>query len=171
MMSEHKLTDLQERFCEEYLVDLNATRAAERAGSSAKNLTVAGSEFLANPNVSERIVQLKAERANRTKVDADWVLNQSVILYQRCMNDISVFTDRKGDPILDENGELQYVFNSTGAAKAIELVGKHVGVGAFKDKVELSGPNGGPVEITHTARDRVAERLAGLAGKGDVEDK
>jgi len=158
-----ELTAKQARFCEEYLIDLNATQAAIRAGYSQDTARNIASETLAKPYIQERVAELQAERSSRLQIDADWVLSQSVKLHQRCMNDIEVFRDRKGDPIVDEHGELQYVFNSTGAAKALELVGKHVSIKAFDTRVELVGKDGGPIEVAHTARDRIADRLARLA--------
>src|SRR3990167_2648262 len=70
------LTPLQERFCEEYLKDLNASQAAKRAGSKAENTSPAGSEFLANPNVAARITEMKAARSAETKIDAAWLLTR-----------------------------------------------------------------------------------------------
>lgn len=133
-----RLTDLQARFAEEYIVDLNGRQAAIRAGSKAKNPDPAASEFLSNPKVAEYVSALQLSRSQRTQIDADWVLVQSVKLYQRCANEISVYRDRKGDPILDENDNLQFVFNAAGAAKALELVGKHVGVQAFKENLSIA---------------------------------
>ncbi len=66
------------------------------------------------------------------------------------MQEIEPFTDRKGNHIKDENGNPLYVFNAAGAAKALELVGKHVNVNAFREQVGLSNPKNGPIEIAET---------------------
>lgn len=73
-----KLTDKQERFCEEYIVDLNATAAYQRAGYSATGAAarVNASRLLTNANVAARIQQLKDERSARTLIKADRVLEE-----------------------------------------------------------------------------------------------
>ena len=70
------LTPQQERFCQEYLIDLNATQAAVRAGYSKKGATVRGSELLAIRKVESRIAFLMSERAMRTQVTQDRVLSE-----------------------------------------------------------------------------------------------
>lgn len=77
------LTPKQERFSEEYIVDFNARRALWRAGYRAKNAVTASSmayELLQKPNIQARIEQLKAERAARTGITADRVLEELAVL-------------------------------------------------------------------------------------------
>lgn len=131
-----KLTDKQEAFCQEYLIDLNATQAAIRAGYSEKTAKDIGCQNLAKLNIMEKIAELKAERVERVQIDADWVLRQSVKLHERCMQAEPV-TDREGNP----TGE--YKFEHSGASKALELIGKHINVQAFKEKVQNE------VTVTH----------------------
>lgn len=72
-----KLTDKQEMFCLEYIaVDLNATQAAINAGYSEATAKQIGSENLSKPDIQGRIAELKAERVERTKVDADDIVKQ-----------------------------------------------------------------------------------------------
>ncbi len=71
-----KLTDKQELFCREYLIDLNATQAAIRAGYSKKTAPKIGSENLQKPDVQAVITKLKAERNKSTTIDAEYVLNR-----------------------------------------------------------------------------------------------
>lgn len=130
------LTAKQQKFVEEYLIDLNATQAAIRAGYSAKTAMEQGYQLLRNSSVSEALSGAFKARSERTQIDADYVLRQAVKLHERCMQEIEPFTDRKGEHIHDEKGNPLYVFNATGAAKGLELVGKHVGVQAFKDRIE-----------------------------------
>ena len=66
----------QERFCQEFLVDLNATQAAIRAGYSEKTAKSQGSRLLTKADVSARVGELKAERAKRTEITADRVLRE-----------------------------------------------------------------------------------------------
>src|SRR5690606_37579871 len=68
------LTTKQEQFCREYLVVLNATQAAIRAGYSKKTANEQGAQNLAKLSVKKRIQELLAERAKRTELTADWVV-------------------------------------------------------------------------------------------------
>lgn len=70
------LTPRQQRFVDEYLIDLNATQAAIRAGYSCKGATVRGAELLANRKVAEAIEAAEAARSERVQVDQDWVLRR-----------------------------------------------------------------------------------------------
>lgn len=69
-----KLTPKQQRFVDEYLIDLNATQAAIRAGYSPKTANEMGAENLAKPSIKQAIEQAKAERSERTKITQDDVL-------------------------------------------------------------------------------------------------
>jgi len=71
-----KLTAKQQRFCDEYLIDLNATQAAIRAGYSAKNADKIGSELLGKTRVAEYIEERKADRVKRTEITQDMVLKE-----------------------------------------------------------------------------------------------
>lgn len=71
-----KLTAKQERFCEEYLIDLNATQAAIRAGYSVESAGSIGSENLTKPEIRARIDTAMAERSKRTGINADRVLRE-----------------------------------------------------------------------------------------------
>ena len=70
------LTPKQERFCEEYLIDLNATQAAIRAGYSEKTAYSAGQRLLRNVEIQNRIAELKAERSKRTEITQDRVVKE-----------------------------------------------------------------------------------------------
>lgn len=134
-----KLTAKQKLFCHEYLIDLNATQAAIRAGYSEKTAKEIGCENLTKPNILEFVNKAKEERIEEVKVDANYVLSQSVKLHERCMQEIEPYTDKKGNHIHDKEGNGLYVFNAAGAAKALELVGKHVDIQAFNEKHEHTG--------------------------------
>ena len=71
-----KLTAKQEIFCLEYLKDLNATQAAIRAGYSENTANSQAGRLLVNVSVQNRISELKSERSERTRIDADWLLAQ-----------------------------------------------------------------------------------------------
>lgn len=69
-----ELTDKQARFVEEYLIDLNATQAAIRAGYSADTAKSIGSENLTKPDIQIAIEKAQSERSKRTQITADMVL-------------------------------------------------------------------------------------------------
>ena len=111
----------QEAFCREYIVDLNATQAAIRAGYSEKTANRIASQLLSKVDIQERNSELLKERSNRTQITADWVLEQAANSYK--FNAQEVF-DSEGNPKM---------VNAAAAAKFLELTGKHVNVKAFEE--------------------------------------
>ena len=94
------LTAKQQRFIEEYLVDLNATQAAIRAGYSEKTAGVIGCENLAKPNIAAAIADARQAQSKRTEITADRVLNELALLGFANMADyIRIGAD--GDPFID----------------------------------------------------------------------
>jgi phage terminase small subunit len=117
----------QQAFVREYLVDLNATAAYKRAGykgmgSVAEN---AASRLLRNGEVAAAIKESLAERAKRTEVSADFVVQETLDTYR----------------------EARAAEKFAAAVAALALLGRHTG--AFPNKHEISGPGGGaiPLEI------------------------
>lgn len=127
----------REQFCREYIIDLNGTQSAIRAGYSEKTANRIASEMLSKPDIQARIAELMQERSNRVRIDADWVLMAAKRVYDRCMQDEPVL-ERDGTPVMctTEHGVVAaaYTFNATGANKALETIGKHVAVNAFAEK-------------------------------------
>ncbi|MCS7530664.1 terminase small subunit [Pseudomonas aeruginosa] len=70
------LTKKQRLFVDEYLIDLNATQAAIRAGYSARRATEIGYQLLQRPEVAQAIQAAMAERSKRTEVEADYVIRR-----------------------------------------------------------------------------------------------
>ena len=99
-MAPMKLTPKQARFVQEYLIDLNAAQAAIRAGYSAKTARVIGHENLTNPDIAAAIEKAMAERAERTRLTADWVVDELRKLAGANMADYMRSTP-EGDPYLD----------------------------------------------------------------------
>ena len=128
-----KLTDKQRRFVDEYLVDLNGTKAAIRAGYSEKNADKIGSQLLGKSGVRAAIVAAQAERSARVSVSADYVLSNLVEIVERCMQRAPVLT-MKGEQVVDDEGRNAWRFDAKGANRALELLGKHLGM--FTDKIE-----------------------------------
>ena len=138
------ITPKQQRFVDEYLIDLNATQAAIRAGYSEKTANEQGSRLLANVSISEAIAEAQNKRAERTEITQDYVLTNIQKVIERCMQVQQV------DNCLTqtEDGELAqaFMFKEQGALKGLELLGKHLGM--FKDKVEHTGKDGGPIDLS-----------------------
>ncbi len=114
-MTNISMTPKQQRFVDEYLIDLNATQAAIRAGYSEKTARFIGAENLTKPNISAAIAAAVAKRSERTEVTADYVLASIM----------EILEERKG------TGEDS---NPTAALKAAELLGRHLAM--FTDKTE-----------------------------------
>ena len=135
-----KLTPKQQRFIEEYLIDLNATQAAIRAGYSRNSARQIGDENLSKPGIADAVAKAKRERSEATNIDADWVLKQAVELHQRCMQEIRpVRNPKTREQVSDDNGNALFAFNAAAANRSLEIIGKHVEVAAFKDRLEVSG--------------------------------
>lgn len=110
----------QRLFVREYLVDLNATSAAIRAGYSERNASSLGYQLLQKAPVLIAVQLALAEREKRLELSADWVLMRLREVVERAMEAVPVL-DRKGKPI-----EGQWTFDSAGANRALELIGKHL---------------------------------------------
>lgn len=111
------MTPKAKRFVDEYMVDLNATQAAIRAGYSAKTAYSAGQRLLKHVEVEKALSAKSEKRAEKTEINAEYVLTQAVKLHERCMD-----KDK---------------FIPAAAAKALELVGKHVDVQAFLERRQI----------------------------------
>lgn len=109
------LTAKQQRFVEEYMVDLNATQAAIRAGYSEKTAHAIGQENLRKPTIAEEVKKRQEKLGEKAEITAEWVLMELV----------------ENHKMAREIGEIP------ASNKALELIGKHKGM--FKDKLELSG--------------------------------
>ena len=140
------LTPKQQRFVEEYLIDLNATQAAIRARYSPRTANEQGAQNLAKLSISEAIAEAQAKREERTQITQDYVLTNIQKVIERCMQVQQV------DNCLTqtEDGELAqaFMFKEQGALKGLELLGKRLGM--FKDKIEHTGKDGGPIETVNS---------------------
>ncbi len=127
------LNPRQKRFVEEYLLDLNAKQAAIRAGYSERSAEVTGSKLLSNPKVSRAIGDAIKKRAERAQLTADYVVKNLKEVAERCMQKRPVL-NMKGEQVVDEEGNAKWTFDSKGANRALELLGKHLGI--FTEKVD-----------------------------------
>lgn len=140
------MTDKQKRFCDEYLIDCNATQAAIRAGYSPKTAYSIGEENLKKPElktyIDERLEQLRSEKI----ADAQEVLEYLT----------SVMRGEHTEQVLRLDGEGVQVVDSIQTPthdklKAAELIGKRYGM--FKDAVDL----GGAVPVVISGGDDLAD--------------
>lgn len=139
--SENKLTEKQKRFIEHFLLTGCATQAAKNAGYAAPHNTQ-GYRLLHNPrfaHVQEEIDKRPNERAEKMKIDAEWLLQELVEAVQVAKASVRPKLNSKtGKPIKDEHGNPVYTRNDQALLKALELIGKHISVGAFKERLEVT---------------------------------
>lgn len=128
-------TDRSRLFCQEYLVDLNATQAAIRAGYSKRSANNIGYELMQKSEVRAEIQKHMDKRCERVQTDGDTVLADIRDLADMCLGrkPTSKSVVVEGVPMDFQAKEV----NAAGAAKALELLGKHLKL--FTDKIEHSG--------------------------------
>lgn len=174
------LTAKQRLFVAEYLVDLNATQAAIRAGYSVKRAKDQAWQQMQRPEIEEAIRAAMEKRNKRTQVDADYVLQRLTEIDQMDFIDI-LEDDMSFRPVRQwpkvwrqylSGFDLAEMFEGSGKeremvgilkkikwpdkVKNLELLGKHVNVNAFREQLGIGSPNGGPIQsVTTTTTDPV----------------
>ena len=118
------LTPKQQRFVEEYLIDLNATQAAIRSGYSEKTAQEIGSENLSKPMVAKAIAEAQEKLSNKAQVTVEMVVQG----------------------LLNEAKDLSEGSTQSARVSAWAHLGKHLGM--FKDKIEHTGKDGGPIDLS-----------------------
>lgn len=167
------LTDKQEMFCREYLVDLNATQAAIRAGYSVKTANRTASENLSKPDIQNRIAELKLQRNEDVGIDAAYVLKRLVEIDRMDVLDILLpngelkpikdwpktwRTTLSGIDVTEMSGDTPGFIKKIkwpDKVKNLELLGKHISVQAFSDKLETK----------HSIDDEMAELLREISSE------
>jgi phage terminase small subunit len=122
------LTAKQSAFVDEYLVDLNGTQAAIRAGYSAKTANEQASRLLANVSLQESIQEAMAQRSKRVQRTADDVLADLALIKADAMK---IVADRDGNMVM---------IDRPSAIKTLELEGRHRAM--WTDKSEITGKDG-----------------------------
>jgi phage terminase small subunit len=160
------LTDKQQRFVDEYLIDLNATQAAIRAGYSTKTAAVTGSKLLTNANIRACIDEAIAQQSRRTGITADRVIRELArvallnpknvvdtdsarVLPDALDDDLAAISSVKIKTSSTEQGDsLEREVKFCDKLKALELLGRHLGM--FNDKLNITGE--GVVQIVDDLR-------------------
>lgn len=146
------LTTKQKLFCDEYLIDLNATQAAIRAGYSEKTAGQIGDENLKKPQIQEYLAARMKEREKRTEITQDYVFGIIQETVDRCRQVVPVL-DKQGNQVMVETptGEIApaFVFDPKSVLRGCELMGKHLGM--FSEKIDhkhsFLGADGKPLEF------------------------
>lgn len=160
------LTEKQKRFVDEYLVDLNATQAAIRAGYSERNADKIGSELLGKTRVSEAIQEAIKLRQERTEITQDMVLEELARVAFANGTDFARVAERDGAQVVEivntddvptekraaiagiKYGKFGIEVSMADKLKALELVGKHLGM--FDPRLAPKGneESGGVIVLT-----------------------
>lgn len=168
------LTPKQQRFAEEYLVDLNATQAAIRAGYSEKTAEVQGCRLLRNAQIAKFVQEARNKQSKRLEITADKVIQELALLGFSNMQDY-MRSGSDGDPYLDFSGltreqaaalaevtvedfkdgrgdearDVRRVkFKLCDKRAALVDIGKHLGL--FTEKLQLGNADGKPFEVGGT---------------------
>jgi phage terminase small subunit len=183
------LTKKQKVFADEYLIDLNATQAAIRAGYSKKTAEWIGPQLLGKTHVAEAISERMKDREKRTEITQDAVLRELAKIGFANMMDYMI-CQPGGDPFLDfskltrdqaaalievivedyvdgrgeDSRQVRRVkFKLADKKGALVDIGKHLGM--FTNKVEVFGKNGGPIEYSDIERAKRINALFDAARK------
>ena len=172
------LSAKQNRFVEEYLIDLNATQAAIRAGYSKKTAYAQGQRLLKHVEVQEAAQKAMQERSQRTLVTQDRVLLELARIgfsdLRNCLtssghlidpqdwddetaaaiSSIEVVTNRSGEKDADDRPIVEHTHKIKLWDKnsALEKLGKHLGM--YVERHEHSGKDGGPVQVIISGDDK-----------------
>lgn len=182
------MTPKQEQFVREYLIDLNATQAAIRAGYSTKTASAIGEENLRKPEIASAIAVAQTARAERTEITADRVLKElakigfadlrkAVVWRGPITEAAEVVVGNQvqlvaSDQLDDDTAAAISEVSQTAQGIKIKLhdkqaalvnIGKHLGM--FVERRELSGPNGAPIEHRDLTEEEIERRIAALTAK------
>lgn len=149
------MTPRQEKFVQEYLLDLNATQAAIRAGYSAKTANAIAGRLLVNVSIQKEIQKKFEDRSKRTEITADETLKQLAIISFGSMKDVATWgpdgvTLKNSEELSDEQAFLisEISENATESSKnirvkikdqlkALEMLARHLGMFTDKFQVEV----------------------------------
>lgn len=136
-MTSPALNPKQQRFVSEFVIDLNATRAATRAGYSPRTANEQGARLLAKASVAAAVKERQENINAALGVDAAYVIRGLKNNAERAA---------QAQPVLTKDGEPtgEYRYDGATVNRSLELLGKHLGM--FVDRSEITGPGGGPLQ-------------------------
>ncbi|MCM1115619.1 MAG: terminase small subunit [Clostridium sp.] len=155
-------TEKMNKFCQEYVVDYNGTRAAIRAGYSEKTAAVQASRLLKDPNVIRKIKEHQKQQVEESCISEEWVIKSLLEIYEKCMDAKPVMVWDSSKHKYVESGKYEY--DAKNAMTAAQLIGKHLGM--FGNKRGLNGEeenNGSTAEFI--------DALKGIANNVWKEEK
>ena len=184
-----RLTDKQRKFCDEYLIDLNATQAAIRAGYTEKYANTNASKLLQNTTISQYIGERQKELSRKTEITQERVIRELALIAFSNTADYAHVVEKKMKAevggilvdILNEDGKpatyrtvepvlteelteeqkraLAVIKKGRDGLRALELLGKHLGM--FTDKIEAN--------INDSVKNELAELLAQRKARGEPD--
>ncbi len=187
-----------ERLCQEYIIDLNQTEAAKRAKYSARTAAQQASRLFSNVKIQQRIIELKAQRAERTRVTQDRVVKELAMLgFSDLKNYITIdpltgaiqakgfeamppgesraLKAIKEDRAIKEDADGKGVtvydkvsFTMHDKIRALEILARHLGM--LVERHELMGDSGGPIKIEYVLV-KAKKHKGGGDGKGKHADQ
>lgn len=192
-MGERPLNDRQARFAHEYVVDLNGTQAAIRAGYSKRGADVTACRLLGDPRISRIVADLKAAQLDAAGASSAWVLQRLFELAQVEVSDI--FTDLGSLRPMDKippaarrliagieisrqpgTGNVITKIKLSDRIRILELLGKHIEVAAFSERLALQSDH--PVVLIRdytgkggfdgTSQEERTEETGGTQGNGSA---
>ena len=167
------MTPRQLKFIEEYPIDRNGAQAAIRAGYAEKGARAEAHRLLTNVDICIAVCEKIEDMTRLARIDAAWVLKRAGMLADFNIESFIVtvggnafydFTKATRDDwyciseyvtkTIGKRGQLipvdEIKIKTYCKLRALELVGKHTGVQAFKERIEHSGPGGGPIRVIST---------------------
>ena len=166
------LTDKQRSFVEEYLVDLNATQAAIRAGYSEKTAAEIGCENLGKPQIAAAIGAAFEERSAKTGATAERVVKE---LCRLAYSDVRRYyaADGKLRPLAELDDDAAAALSGVEPhIRKVRLHDKHAALvtlakhlGMLKERIEMTGKDGGPLELRDVSTGELAKRARELAAR------
>lgn len=150
-----KLTNKQQRFVDEYLIDLNATQAAIRSGYSPKTAKEIGAENLSKPNIRTRIDERMAELSKRTGVNQERIMrelariafvnptevidmNSATVLSNASEDDTAAIASVKVKEVSGDFESIEREVRFADKIKALELLGKRFGMWVDKQQIDVN---------------------------------
>lgn len=181
------MTPRQYRFVEEYVIDLNGTKAAIRAGYAVNGADVTAVRLLALPRVADEVERLKEWHATKSGVTKDRVLRELAAMAFSSIKDYVI--DDAGNLSLApgaprnamaavasikrkawDDGEgghtVEVEFKLWGKAEPLKLVGRHVDLKGVADRVEHTGKDGGPIEYEDLSPEERRTKLKEILAAG-----